>query len=638
VAGLVEPSSRRAVELSRVVGVFVGAPFMRVVRASCGCVCGRALYACCARVMRLWRGRGGGDVWFAWVVCIASQVFPALAQPAPAATTQPAPAATAQSAPDVSAEDLKQQARLRALRERQEPRGDVRLERALPGGTARLPMGERPCFEIKRLVLDGARWRRFRWALKAADAKGDRARGRCLGSAGIRVVLERVQNAIIARGYVTTRVVVPTQDLSTGVLRLTVQPGVIGAIRWRDAGAGGRWQSAFPSGPGDVLNLQQIEQALENLQHAPGVRVTMQLVPSEAPHAPAGSSDIVIDWQQDTRWHPQVWLDDSGSTASGRWQAGALVSFGNLLGVNEQVSLNVGGSVLNGSGRGTRHWGVQTGLPLGQWFWAAHVGDYQHHQGVAGAFEDYVYSGRGRQGELHVSRLLWRSARSKTSARLGVWQRSSDNAVNDVDIAVQRRRTGGWEAGLSQRRYWGRSTLDFGVKYRRGTGAFGALRAPEEAFGEGTSRSRRVLLDARVVMPFEVAGRLLRYQVSGHWQWNRSGLVAHDHVAIGGRDSVRGVDGDAFLSGERGGWVRNALGLGMAAHNEVYLGADIGRVGGARPAGQSGRRLAGLVAGMRGCRAGVHWDLFVGRPVWQPRHLSGTATFGVSLSSGLKRC
>jgi len=572
---------------------------------------------------RLWSGRSGGEIGLAWVLCIASQMSPVFAQ----------------TLPDLSGEDLKQQARERALRERQEQRGDVRLERESTRGTARLPTGESPCFEIKRLTLDGEQSRRFRWALKAADAKGDRARGRCLGSAGINLVLERVQNAIVSRGYVTTRVVVPEQDLSEGVLRLTVQPGRIGAIVLSDEHARVRWQSVFPSGPGDLLNLHQIEQALENLQRVPGVSASMQLVPSEDPQAAPGSSDIVIDWQQRNRWHPQVWLDDGGSDASGRWQAGAMAAFGNLLGVNEQISLNVGGALLNGSGRGTRNWSVQTGLPLGNWSWEAHASNYQHHQTVAGAFDDYEYSGTGRQRELRLGRLLWRNARSKTSAHLRGWQRASDNLVNDVVIDVQRRRSGGWEAGLSQRRYWGRTTLDLGLNYRRGTGAFGALPAPEDAFGEGTSRSKRLLLDTRLGIPFQWGVRPLRYQVNWRGQWNRTRLVSHEHFAIGGRYSVRGFDGDAFLSGERGWLVRNDLGLGLAQRYEAYLGADYGRVGGAGPVAQTGTTLAGMVVGVRGCTAAMHWDLFVGHPVTQPEHLTRhTPTFGVSLSSGLKRC
>lgn len=42
----------------------------------------------------------------------------------------------------------------------------------------------------------------------------------------------------------------------------------------------------------------------------------------------------------------------------------------------------------------------------------------------------------------------------------------------------------GWEAALAHRAFIGQATLDLSLAYRRGTGAFAALHAFEEAFGE----------------------------------------------------------------------------------------------------------------------------------------------------------
>ncbi|MDC9607155.1 ShlB/FhaC/HecB family hemolysin secretion/activation protein, partial [Xenorhabdus griffiniae] len=55
-----------------------------------------------------------------------------------------------------------------------------------------------------------------------------------------------------------------------------------------------------------------------------------------------------------------------------------------------------------------------------------------------------------------------------------VFRRHSTNAVGNIEIAQQHRSTAGWELGLSQRSYFGDITLDAGINWRRGTGAFGA--------------------------------------------------------------------------------------------------------------------------------------------------------------------
>jgi hemolysin activation/secretion protein len=80
-------------------------------------------------------------------------------------------------------------------------------------------------------------------------------------------VIDRLQHALIAKGYVTSRVLATAQDLTSGRLVLQVLPGRISEIKWAE-GSGhrsSRWNTV-PIRAGDVLNLRDIEQALENVR------------------------------------------------------------------------------------------------------------------------------------------------------------------------------------------------------------------------------------------------------------------------------------------------------------------------------------------------------------------------------------
>ncbi|MGO0305166.1 FAD-binding domain-containing protein [Endozoicomonas acroporae] len=52
------------------------------------------------------------------------------------------------------------------------------------------------------------------------------------------------------------------------------------------------------------------------------------------------------------------------------------------------------------------------------------------------------------------------------------------------------------------------------VAYRRGTGAFDAMPAPEEAFNEGTSRFALITLNAGLQVPFIYFGQQFNYSLS----------------------------------------------------------------------------------------------------------------------------
>jgi len=529
---------------------------------------------------------------------------------------------------------LRQQERERALREQQEATPDVRLQATPEEAVGRLPADESPCFPIQRIALEGELADHFRWSLRAADPSDDPATGRCLGTGGVDIVIKRMQNAIIARGYVTTRILAAPQDLKTGTLTLTVVPGRINAIRF--ASEEGRMPAlwnALAVGPGDLLNLRDIEQALENLQRVPTATVDIQIAPpKEGAQDKPGESDLVISWAQRAPVRVSLTLDDAGSQSTGKLQAGATLSLDNLAGLSDLFYVNAGKSVFNGSDRGTDSWSTHYSVPLGWWLLGANASEYDYRQTVAGAYESYEYSGSSRNAELRLTRMLFRNAHAKTSMHARGWYRESDNFIDDTEILVQRRRMAGWELGIAHRHFIGKATLDANLAYRRGTGAFNALQAPEEGFGEGTARGKVVTADAQLTVPMQWGRQALRYTGSWRAQWNRSRLVPQDRFSIGGRYTVRGFDGELSLTGERGWLLRNELAVAMGGGVESFVAVDHGQVGGPSTEWLLGDRLTGMALGLRGGSRHVQWEGFVGSPLHKPDGFqTAYTTFGMNL-------
>jgi hemolysin activation/secretion protein len=143
-----------------------------------------------------------------------------------------------------SQEQQRQQEILKSLRQQQEIKPDVRdevdaLKQTSLKASIEIPDNETPCFTINRIELVGNDAAKFQFALDevlkqniASDnnAEAKHILGRCLSVQGINAVMNRVQNAIIASGYVTTRVLASPQDLKAGLLQLTVIAGHVGAI------------------------------------------------------------------------------------------------------------------------------------------------------------------------------------------------------------------------------------------------------------------------------------------------------------------------------------------------------------------------------------------------------------------------
>jgi hemolysin activation/secretion protein len=340
--------------------------------------------------------------------------------------------ALAASPVDPNDELLRQQQRGKAQQERLESTPDVRLDRpAERGAETRLPVREAPCFTIERLLLKGDDAERFAWALSHAAVEGDSPIGRCLGANGINLVMTRIQNAIVGGGYVTARILAEPQDLKSGTLQLTVVPGRVRAIR-SPAGTDERitYWNAFPMKPGDLLNLRDIEQALENLKRVPTVEADILIAPSEAPDAKPGDSDLVVSWKQAFPFRGNLSVDDSGAKATGRYQAGLTISADHLLTLNDlfyfTANQNLG---RDDDAYGTRGDVAHYSLPFGYWQLGLTHATSGYHQAVPGLDQTYRYSGSSRNSDIRLSRIVDRDAASKTALGLRGCCRSLRTAI-----------------------------------------------------------------------------------------------------------------------------------------------------------------------------------------------------------------
>jgi hemolysin activation/secretion protein len=215
------------------------------------------------------------------------------------------------SAPRSLIDEQRQLERERALRRQQEPVVDARLPSLAPAPAHRLPDNESPCFPIDRLVLAGERADDFQWLLNEVDGLNDSPVGRCLGTQGVNIVIARLQQALVERGWVTTRVLAAPQDLSIGTLVLTLVPGRVAEVRLADpAGASTSLRTALPLRVDDTLNLRGIEQGLENLKRLPTAEADIQIEPTTDANARPGDSDLVVKYARVFPLRATLSLDD----------------------------------------------------------------------------------------------------------------------------------------------------------------------------------------------------------------------------------------------------------------------------------------------------------------------------------------
>lgn len=555
--------------------------------------------------------------------------------------------AFAQDIPDPSSELQRQDRQRQDLRER------IEVQPWTPSGlkTQTPPhqklVKEKPCRQIDRVAIKGIlQPKGLQIALSGVNGD-DPPFGRCLGGQGITLLIQRVQNALFAQGYITSHVQVPEQDLNNNELIMTIHEGRVASIRssTKDKDTPPLPRLVWALREGSILNLRDIEQSSDNLQRLPSLGSKIQIEPGQTP----GTSDLVVTLQDQRPLRLGMSVDDGGTKTTGKLQGNATLTWDNPLGLGDLFYLTKGyelGDKDKGP-RGSRNQIVHYSAPWGYWLLGATFSDNAYKQTVFGPFESYLYNGTSGQKEVALSRVLHRNAQSKTTASIKGFLRQSNNYIDDLEVLVQRRRTAGWEAGFNHQHFFQSGTLTAQIAYRRGTGAFDAQPAPEEITGQGTGRMRLTTGALHWAMPLDIGGYPLHYSTQVQWQRANTRLTPQDRFCLAGRATVRGFDGQQTLCDDRGQLWRQELSTGLneavqkitpfSGNLRAFLALDTGKA--VTPGQDSAYKLSGMAIGFRGgyqinALFPLQWEVFWGKPLSSPEGFTAAKrTTGFSFRS-----
>lgn len=532
---------------------------------------------------------------------------------------------------------------------------DIALQKhSALGDKYKIYLNEKPCFQINQVELIGKKSVKFQTYLNSALDKINFQK-QCIGTKSIKSIIAMVNNEIINAGYITTLVTASSQNLHTGILNLTIIPGKIDKVLFKTTDSimtrtKIKKFSAFPFLEGKILNLRDIEQGLENISRDATAHVDIQIVPSTTDNA----SNILIKYSNSLipiRF--QATVDDTGNASTGKYQGGMSLYLYNPLGINDLLyggisrnlsksktvyAKNPEGKIDKKNGR-TNNFYFGYSFSIGPFLFDYFENSYEYDQAVVGAYQIYKYSGNSANRNIKISYMFYRNQKSKYSTYIKGWERFSKNFIEDVEVDNQRRKTVGYELGVVNETTYKASTIRLEAALRQGTGARGALLAPEEQFGEGTSRMRIYTLDLLYSTIF-FEKFPIQYEAALHVQLNGTPLTSQDRVSIGGRSTVRGFDGSLSLSAEKGAYLRNTLSYRYYAQNRVYLGIDVGHLYGSSTKDLIGQTLVGSVVGLKGTLkfiGDLSYNFFVGTPLYKPKQFQAKKiTLGFNLSYDFK--
>ena len=439
-----------------------------------------------------------------------------------------------------------------------------------------------------------------------------------------------LQNELIARGYITSLMTIPEQSLAQGTLRLELAYGKIGDIFWSTTSeqTTSIWNN-IPTRTGDILRLTDLEQGMENLRRLPGSSANMQILPGQR----EAESNLQLTRRLDKKWQVGAWMDDAGSRASGRYQAGGALYLYDITTLNDIFYVSGGGDIeFNQHNDGNQNGSLYYSIPFGYWALGLYGSQSQYRQLFRGNWSQTDYKSKNRYYSATLSRLLSHTRQQKTSLDLRISKSSSHYYFGGEELGVMRKQNPTWELTLRQQRYFDKKVVAASLGLQRRLPWLNSVATPEEKAGQFSKRSRVVHADLQALMKFDLTGDRFSYAPHFNAQYSPDILSSDNQFNIGNRWTVRGFDGEYTLSGNQGWYWSNDFIWDIAGpEQQFYLGLDIGRIIGSEQYRQ-GKVISGAVSGLRGDIFSTQYDFFIGTPLSKPDNFSSDSfNMGFSL-------
>ncbi len=498
-----------------------------------------------------------------------------------------------------------------------------------PGGTDTRTLQPRPdasaagagCRNIEQIALDGAD--NMPQAVRVQVAQ--KYAGRCLGVPEIEKILGELTQYYVDRGFITTRAYLPAQDLRSGTLRLLIVEGKIEKITLREEGRKNINPSRIFPPAGELLNLRDFEQGIDQLNKLNSNNATLDFLPGSTP----GNTEVVVINKASSPYHAYLSIDNQGSEATGRTQLGVTLSADGLFNLNELILFTHRWALPNDS---ARKQSVSDSLtmvvPFGYSTLSLSASRAKYVSTiVAPSNAILVTNGDSSTESIKLERVMYRDQTTRFTLATGLTRKEGNNYLAGQFLGVSSRTLTvlDVDAGLSTVLKGGVLTLDFG--YSRGTNLFGALGDPSNL----PANSPRAQFDKfrygfGFNMPFTLAGERMVFNTQLTGQYGADTLYGSEQMLIGGLYSVRGFV-SSTLSGDSGYYVRNDLSWLTAVPVgkekiplRLYAGLDYGSVHN-RVAGVPQGKLTGMALGAALNFGKATLDVSVTQPLGSPSFL-----------------
>jgi hemolysin activation/secretion protein len=442
----------------------------------------------------------------------------------------------------------------------------------------------------------------------------------CVSLAQLSNLTKQLTALYIKKGYITSQVYLKPQNIAQGNITLFATEGKIATVLPKE-----RYVcSAFWGKEGAMLNIRDLEHAIETINRLPSNHASMRLAPS----AEVGYSDIHIDNNTTSRINGTIGINNFGTKHTGEAQGNLTLNLDNPLGINDQFTLNLNSTEHHFKNENALGDGYQYSFPIGRLLTTLSYHKSHYKQFVYGGLNRYTSKGDTKTHTLSLRYNLFHNLSHKVTLGSSVSQYQTKNYISDALIDTASYTLSKASAVVDYAYQASGIYFSTALHYTQGTDWFHAANPTNL-----NEHYRLYSIDVALLKRFGA----LQYTLNGHGQHSPHQLFSANQISIGGHYSVRGYQKEG-LSGNTGFFARNELSYRSSARwfgalaPDYFIGADYGEI--KKEADTNGGKLFGGIVGVKLHKNSLETTLYYAMPLRKRDVAEHETFFGVSLRYG----
>lgn len=363
----------------------------------------------------------------------------------------------------------------------------------------------------------------------------------------INELVHELTNTYISKGYITTRVYIPNQNIKSGKLVLAVQEGFVEDLKVEGLSSFQSW-CIFSSLKGKALNIRHVEQGLDQLNRLHSNHATVKLIPSKDQ---SGGSVVLIQNRTRSRGSASVRYDTLSNADIGVLPDSVDLSYDNLLRMHDQWFLNYS-QQFRDQEQYNNSYSLSVSIPFRYSILKASYSQFDYLTIIQGLSRNFNSSGKTKTVKLGGDRVIRRNSVAQTSITGGLVTKETESFIEDTKSDVGSRKLVVLSAGINHSvQLTTLGSLQGGVTYFRGISRLNATQTdPSAPFTDPKAQFKK--MTGKFSWRHMVSLFGMPFQLHSQWrgQYSYHTLYASERMSIGDFSSVKGYR--TSLQGDHG--------------------------------------------------------------------------------------